>query len=249
MFKSMLKSMTALSACLLTLGAAAEPLRCQVALADYTMPLVPKVLVRGDREFGGNGPDIVTRAKLRTDATGTKLFAEVLFQATENPGDSETRQTFSIPIGKTARGQRIARVVSPAVSEVKFRSVKAGFQVLGPTEDVLGWVNRAAELAKKYGGEKVATAEAEGCAYAGLEDTAECEKLVTDLVRSGNGDNYVHERVPKQGPVARFYIVGDTGGPDISDDDNPKDDTRIARIAFRKITVDLEGAASCPSNF
>jgi hypothetical protein len=41
------------------------------------------------------------------------------------------------------------------------------------------------------------------------------------------------------GPVAVFAIVGDTGGPDISTDDNPKDDTRIERIEFARVRLNM----------
>jgi hypothetical protein len=34
------------------------------------------------------------------------------------------------------------------------------------------------------------------------------------------------------GPVYKFFIVADTGGDDVSDDDNPDDDARIVGIQF-----------------
>ena len=40
--------------------------------------------------------------------------------------------------------------------------------------------------------------------------------------------------------MAVFAIVGDTGGDDISDDDNPKDDTRIERIKFAPAQIALK---------
>ena len=42
------------------------------------------------------------------------------------------------------------------------------------------------------------------------------------------------------GLVARWNIVGDTGGDDISDDDNPKDDTQVA-IQLNPVKIKLKG--------
>ena len=42
------------------------------------------------------------------------------------------------------------------------------------------------------------------------------------------------------GPVRIFAIVGDTGGPDISNDENGKDDTRINSIMFKKLRISLD---------
>jgi hypothetical protein len=40
--------------------------------------------------------------------------------------------------------------------------------------------------------------------------------------------------------VKLFAIVGDTGGLDISDDDNPKNDTRIVAIEFNPVRIELQ---------
>ena len=52
--------------------------------------------------------------------------------------------------------------------------------------------------------------------------------------------NHVHNVVPASGPVALMSIVGDTGGADISDDANGKDDTRIEAITFESIEIALK---------
>jgi hypothetical protein len=44
--------------------------------------------------------------------------------------------------------------------------------------------------------------------------------------------------------VKFFHIVGDTGGPDISDDNNCNDDTRIVKIEFFPAKVKLENIVS-----
>lgn len=49
------------------------------------------------------------------------------------------------------------------------------------------------------------------------------------------------------GLVTRWNIVGDTGGGDISDDDNPNDDTQVA-VQLNPIKVRLKGSASKPKS-
>ena len=65
------------------------------------------------------------------------------------------------------------------------------------------------------------------------------EWVMTGAAYLPSQGNHVHVRAPSSGPVQLFAIVGDTGGPDISTDENPKDDTRIDGIRFRPIQIRL----------
>lgn len=54
-----------------------------------------------------------------------------------------------------------------------------------------------------------------------------------------NGNTVVQEPAVEGVLVKFFHIVGDTGGPDISDDDNCNDNTRIAKIEFFPAKIKL----------
>ncbi|MDW8087130.1 MAG: membrane dipeptidase [Candidatus Calescibacterium sp.] len=56
-----------------------------------------------------------------------------------------------------------------------------------------------------------------------------------------HGHNCRHEIIPRSGPVAKIILVGDTMGTDINEDPNCADcdDTRIVRIEFRPIQVEV----------
>jgi hypothetical protein len=53
-------------------------------------------------------------------------------------------------------------------------------------------------------------------------------------------------RVPaKQGRLVKFFhFVGDTGGSDVSDDENCNDDARIVKIEFFPIRLELQNRVS-----
>ncbi len=68
-----------------------------------------------------------------------------------------------------------------------------------------------------------------------------------DRVLSGGGRNEAFEGcdggehiiTPASGPIATLVVVGDTGGNDISTDDNCNCDTRIVRIEWKPLSVTL----------
>lgn len=66
-------------------------------------------------------------------------------------------------------------------------------------------------------------------------ETQAIARLITGYINIG--DTVV--KVPAiEGTLVRFFhIVGDTGGADISDDDNCNGDTRIVKIEFNPVTV------------
>ena len=62
------------------------------------------------------------------------------------------------------------------------------------------------------------------------EDRGVLQMLVKGVIDKGNT---VVQVPPVAGTLVKFFhIVGDTGGPDISNDDNGNDDTRIVKIEF-----------------
>lgn len=73
--------------------------RGTLTLRDITTPLVPTELLRGDREFGGNGPDLGTSIRLSIGRGGRAIFANIEFSARETGGDgSHTRLSRSIEV-------------------------------------------------------------------------------------------------------------------------------------------------------
>jgi microsomal dipeptidase-like Zn-dependent dipeptidase len=72
---------------------------------------------------------------------------------------------------------------------------------------------------------------------------------VFDMVLPGAGpngppascDGRTHIIVPGNGPVVAVTVVGDTGGSDISTDNDCRCDTRIARIDFKPVSITLAG--------
>lgn len=203
--------------------------------------LVPQTLTRGDREFGGNGPDITCSVELRLPSDRRKVLADVHFRAVETKGDrSTTDQRWQKTVYTAPSDKKIKSLGSQTRSTVSFRSKKAGFQLLAPGEDMAAIFAKLDQFALQIAD---AHMKMSGLAYTHPEYKkahafiAEFNKGARDmLVKS----NHVHNVVPSSGPVALLSIVGDTGGDDISDDANGKDDTRIEAITFKKIKVTLE---------
>ncbi|MEX1366049.1 MAG: hypothetical protein AB1Z98_23175 [Nannocystaceae bacterium] len=218
---------------------AIAPSTAEVELTDIETALVPTRLVRGDREFGGNGPNIISRVRLEVSRDRRSILAKIYFKATETKSDwstteaNWTRTVFRAPSGKT-----IDRILSPTSSEVRFTSRKAGFQILGPGDDFKRFVTELEKIVN-------AVLDAERTLSNRSSDTREVrdarrflgqvESATAGLNFQGNHVHTVHPTT--DGPVNVFAIVGDTGGDDISKDDNPKDDTRIQAIKFNKVRV------------
>lgn len=201
----------------------------EITLNNITTALVPTAVLQGDREFNGNGPDVRSSVTLRIADDRRSIYADVYFHAKETTHDwSETEARWSRKVWQACPGQRVLGIRSPVTSEVAFRSVKGGFQIFGPGADFKELAGTVIDILDEY-----------------VEGDREHEIL--DRIREGtaiipDGGNHVHVKEPEgDGPVRAFFIVGDTGGDDISDDDNGKDDTRIATIAFKPVRVDMEG--------
>lgn len=59
-----------------TLRNVSAPIQEKIFLEDFTEWLCPKHLLRGDREFGGNGPKIKCEVSLRIGDNGGSLWAD-----------------------------------------------------------------------------------------------------------------------------------------------------------------------------
>jgi hypothetical protein len=214
----------------------------EIQLNDIMTPLVPTELLGGDREFGGNGPNIHSRVKLKISGDRRSIIAEVYFHAKETKSDwSETRGTWNRTVFTAPAGKKIDRIVGSTMSEVRFMSQAGGFQILGPGEDFVKFVQQLAQLVNQL-------LDAERTLANRTGDTPEVRdaRNVIRMLETGAASltfdgNHVHPVNPKvAGPVHLFAIVGDTGGDDISKDTNPKDDTRIQAIKFNKIRIQYQ---------
>lgn len=202
--------------------------------------LVPQPLMKGDREFGGNGPDVECTVTLKLSSDRRKVLADVWFKAKETQADwTTTEQTFpNLTVFTAPAGKTIDSIVDPTFSRVRFRSEPAGFQLLWPGEDILKFFSAVDKLVLDI---IAAHGTLVGVDARDSEAYRRAERLFLD-VSAGKRDfmfqgNHVHNRAPTSGPVALMSIVGDTGGPDISTDADGKDDTRIEAITFKKLRI------------
>jgi len=193
--------------------------------------LCPEKLLRGDREFGGNGPKIKCEAKLKINRDSTALEVEFYLWAQETVQDWSTtegkwiRKIYDAPYGK-----KINKIISDKASRTQFISPKAGFQIIAPGADVaqalygfLDHTDIKSAVLKEFGVKP--------------GDKSALSNLVKHYVDKGN---QVVKVPPVEGTLVKFfYIVGDTGGDDISTDSNCNDDTRIHKIEFFPIRIEL----------
>lgn len=202
-----------------------------IKLEDINEWLVPNKLVRGDREFDGHGPRIKSEVKLRIADGGTKLYADVTFWAQETVPDwSTTEGTWSRLVYEAPYGKKITEILSDKASRTQFISPPGGFQFIVPGQDLAKALNTFFDATDI----QPAVMKAFG---AKPEDRGVLQGLVKGVVDRGNT---VVRVPPVEGTLVKFFhIVGDTGGPDISDDDNGNDDTRIVKIEFFPVKVKM----------
>lgn len=193
--------------------------------------LCPKSLERGDREFGGHGPKIKSEVKLRLANNGTEIWADITFSAIETVSDfSTTSGKWTRKVYETPYGKKITSIVSDQASRTSFVSPPGGGQFLVPGSDVSGTLNTLFEGGMISKG--VLTAF--GIPTPGQMESA----IVAKLISTYTSGNTVVKIPPTDGAMVKyFHIVGDTGGDDISNDDNCNDDTRIVKIEFFPVTV------------
>ena len=185
-----------------------------------TTPRIPKKLLRGDREFDG-GPFITTVIWFTIGADGRSLTRHIYFRAEETKGDYTTVEDSWVDERielKLPKNMCIQGFAGPHYSVFAFRGKDAGAQIFGPLGDVK-------EILRS-------TLQALGIVP---------DKTIDEIV-DGMSDGNPDTETPKPvmgGPVEGMELVGDTGGPDVSDDDDPKDDTHIKSIKFGKILLYL----------
>jgi hypothetical protein len=219
-----------------------------VRLNDITEKLVPSRVLKGDREFDGNGPRITSSVTLAVSPDKRSIVAKIRFKAEETKSDwSTTEAEWERKVYDAPAGRMIASIEGAvnadgsfepgASSSVTFVSKKGGFQLLGPTADFKEFLNKLTEIV-----DKVIQAEAQLSNR--TEETQEVKdyRRLMSAVHDGSAflpeeENHVHLKAPESGPVRVLAIVGDTGGPDISNDQDPKDDTRINAITFKKLRI------------
>lgn len=205
----------------------------EIKISNISEQLAPSRLLRGDREFDGHGPAVKSNVRLRIGDGGQSLYADIYIHAKETKRDwSETEGRWTRKVWQAPRGQRITKIVSDNFSETSFISKAAGFEILGSGADF-----------KKFAGSIL---------DALTIITGNSAEVILGLARTGvaavpDGTDHIHI-VTASGDdrtelVKLFAIVGDTGGADISDDDNPKNDTRIVAIEFNPVRVELASAS------
>ncbi|KYC38728.1 hypothetical protein WA1_36790 [Scytonema hofmannii PCC 7110] len=202
----------------------------EIRINNISEQLAPSRVLGGDREFDGHGPAVKSNVRLRIGDGGQSLYADIYLHAKETQSDwSETEGRWTRKVWQAPRGRRITRIVSDKLSETSFISKAAGFQILGPGADFKEFAGRILDALMARSGRS--------------------EREVLDIIGRGlavvpDGGNYVHIVKPSGDErtelVKLFAIVGDTGGPDISDDDNPKDDTRVVAIEFNPVRIELQ---------
>lgn len=192
--------------------------------------LCPSQLLRGDREFGGNGPKIKCEAHIQIGRDSASLNLTVKLWAQETVQDwSTTEGTWTRQIYQAPLGSKITKILSDNTSRTQFISPKAGYQIFVPGADVaqaayefLGFTDIKSAVLKAYGFKP--------------GDRSALSNLIAQYVDKGN--TVVKVPSVEGGLVKFFYIVGDTGGDDISSDDNCNDDTRINKLEFFPVTIE-----------
>lgn len=204
-----------------------------ITLTDIDEWLCPRGASRGDREFDGHGPRVKCEVTLKIGDAGRALYADIYFWAQETTSDwSTTERRWSKKVYDAPYGKTITAINSDKASRTQFVSPAAGFQFLVPGNDVASVVNGFLDGAG--GAISSAVLASFGIPPGDFQAVA---RLITGAINNGN----TVVRVPAiEGTLVKFFhIVGDTGGPDISDDDNCNDDTRIVKLEFNPVSVTL----------
>ncbi len=204
-----------------------------VKIEDLEESLCPKKLMRGDREFGGHGPKVKCEVKLRIGRDSVSLWADYYLWAQETVHDfSTTEGNWSRKVYDAPYGQKILRIKSATASRTQFISPAAGFQFIVPGEDVKG------AMKTFFDGSVIANAVMSAHGFpSGVTAT---KGQVAQLISQYSKGNTVVKVPATDGTLVKFFhIVGDTGGDDISTDDNCNDDTRIVKIEFFPVTLEM----------
>ena len=170
--------------------------------------------------------------KLRISRDSTSLEADFYLQAQETMHDQSTtegqwiRKIYNAPYGK-----KISRILTDQASRTQFISPKAGYQIIAPGADVAQAIYGFLD----HTDIKSAVLSAYGIKP---QNKSALANLVKNYVDKGN---QVVKAPSVEGTLVKFfYIVGDTGGDDISTDSNCNDDTRIHKIEFFPIKIEFK---------
>lgn len=117
----------ALAAGLVLCGLGTTPVMAQdssyLTLPRISDPIVPTASLRGDREFGGNGPDLTVQVELRVGQRGRAIYADVTFWAEETGGDeSATSVTEHFQVWRWRPGDRLVQSIDAPVFRHTVRS-------------------------------------------------------------------------------------------------------------------------------
>jgi hypothetical protein len=204
-----------------------------ITLDNINEALCPSAVLRGDREFDGHGPRMKCDVKLSISADGKSILADIFLSATETQHDwsaTEGRWTKKV-FELFESNKKIVKIDMNDRSVVEWLGSAAGGETgFGNTGPIVGYSDFTKEMKRKY------------------PDTnfdiwwKQKSRVSANLLGGGYGNNSIDIMPPMQGRlVNKFYLVGDTGGADISDDDgNCRDDTRIQKIEFNKVFVQVE---------
>jgi hypothetical protein len=215
----------------------------KITLENINEWYCPKNLLRGDREFDGNGPRIKCEVKIRVSPNGKEIWADLYIIAKETVHDWSTAEgKWSVKVYDAPYGKTINKIVSATASRTEFLSQPAGFQFLVPGADVAAGMNKFFEghaipfdVLKSHGVVPSSAVDAHTAPFKMTRDA------VNKLFSSYTKGNTVYKVPSIDGTLVKFFhIVGDTGGDDISNDDNCNDDTRIEKIEFFPVTVEFK---------
>jgi hypothetical protein len=215
----------------------------EIKLENINEWFCPKNLLRGDREFDGNGPRIKCEVKIRIAGNGKEIWADLYINAKETVHDWSTAEgKWSVKVYDAPYGKTINKIVSATASRTEFLSQPAGFQFLVPGADVAAGMNKFFEghaipfdVLKSHGVVPSSVVNAHS------EPIKLTKDMINKLFSSYTKGNTVYKIPSIEGTLVKyFHIVGDTGGDDISNDDNCNDDTRIEKIEFFPVTVEFK---------
>jgi hypothetical protein len=203
-----------------------------ITLNNIENELCPFSVLRGDREFDGHGPMVTCSVDLRVTDDGQSITADINFTATETVHDwSQTNGKWAIKVYNAPSGKRIQRIISDTHAETEFLSGAAGFQLIIPGTDFMAAIDQIFTAANQPKVKEVISTQF----GFNVDDARQIADIIRPWVSNGNKVYQVPSLVGHA--VRLFHIVGDTGGPDISDDTNCNDDTRIVKIQFNPVGV------------
>lgn len=204
-----------------------------VTILPFEEALCPGRLLKGDREFDGNGPWIKSDVKIFIVRDSTEIWANIYFWAQETKGDMSTVEgIWRKKIYEAPYGMRIKKIHSDNYSLTELKCVPEKADIFKRDRDSI------ISMMYFYGGSFVSRPVLEAHA---MTDNPIFTRRMAELIQFSSSGGNKSIRVPaKQGRLVRFFhFVGDTGGLDITDDDNCNDDTRIVKIEFFPIRLEL----------